>query len=229
MEDFAHAAQIETEVVEGGKLILFAVGLGDVVGQRLCLDAPEASEVEVITQGTSLVVNYGMFLHLAFHHLVVVGVNHDGIRIISHSEESLQRVVSPSNGGVAGTDHHVVGICIFSDAGNGVTAFQSVGNNKRASFRHLMMSGKISTHQEVDMLYSLVLMKHRQGILRIADVFARQEKVYFFSHFLTLFLFISALFGGLNLCFLSLFYLIILKYVAKILIFRQKTLSLQYE
>ena len=32
MEDFAHAAQIETEVVEGGKLILFAVGLCDVVG-----------------------------------------------------------------------------------------------------------------------------------------------------------------------------------------------------
>ena len=52
MEDFAHAAQIETEVVEGGKLILFAVGLGDVVGQHLCLDAPEASEVEVISQRT---------------------------------------------------------------------------------------------------------------------------------------------------------------------------------
>ena len=52
MEDFAHAAQIETEVVEGGKLILFAVGLGDVVGQRLCLDAPEASKVEVISQRT---------------------------------------------------------------------------------------------------------------------------------------------------------------------------------
>ena len=32
----------------------------------------------------------------------VVGVNHDGIRIICHSEESLQRVVSPSYGGVAG-------------------------------------------------------------------------------------------------------------------------------
>ena len=31
MEDFAHAAQIETEVVEGGKLILFAVGLGLVI------------------------------------------------------------------------------------------------------------------------------------------------------------------------------------------------------
>ncbi len=170
-----------------------------------------------------------MFLHFAFHHLVVVGVNHDGIRIICHSEESLQRVVSPSYGGVAGTDHHVVGICIFSDADNGVTAFQAVGDDKRTSFGHLMMSGKISTHQEVDMLYSLVLMKHRQGILRIVDVFARQEKVYFFSHFLTLFLFTSALFGGLNLCFLSLFYLIILKYVAKILIFRQKTLSLQYE
>ena len=39
MEDFAHAAQIKTEVVEGSKLIFFAVGLGDVVGQRLCLDA----------------------------------------------------------------------------------------------------------------------------------------------------------------------------------------------
>ena len=52
-----------------------------------------------------------MFLHFAFHHLVVVGVNHDGIRIISHSEESLQRVV-PILWRVAGTDHHVVGICI---------------------------------------------------------------------------------------------------------------------
>ena len=74
------------------------------------------------------------------------------------------------------------------------------------------LGGKISTHQEVDMLYSLVLMKHRQGILRIADVFARQEKVYFFSHFLTLFLFISALFGGAK----SVFFIFILSYYIKI-------------
>ena len=81
------------------------------------------------------------------------------------------------------TDHHVVGIGIFSDADNGVTAFQAVGDDKRASFGHLMMSSKISTHQEVDMLYSLVLMKHRQGILRIVDVFAKARKGLFFLSF----------------------------------------------
>ena len=60
MENLSHTAQIETQVVETGKLIFLSILLGDIVAQRLRLDEPEASEIEVIPQTTLLIINHRM-------------------------------------------------------------------------------------------------------------------------------------------------------------------------
>lgn len=60
MENLSHTAQIETQVVETGKLIFLSILLGDIVAQSLCLDEPETSEIEVIPQTTLLIINHRM-------------------------------------------------------------------------------------------------------------------------------------------------------------------------
>ena len=250
MEDFSHPTQIETQVVETGKLIFLSILLGDIVAQRLRLDEPEASEIEVISQTTLLIINHRMLFQftryffrircihfgrcffgrcIILHQRIVVGVNHHRRGIIRRAQETLQGIEAPSDRGGLGANHHEVGIGIFGDALHGVATLQSVDNHEGTAVWHLMVGSEIGAHHQVDMLNSLVVMKFSECFLGHLQVFTWQEKVYFFSHFFVPYFLFFTPFWGLKPCFLSLFQLIILKYVAKITIFRQKTLSLQYE
>ena len=65
MENLAHTAQIETQIVETRILIVRSVLLGDEVAEGLRLDEPEASEVEVVAEATRLVINNRMLDQLA--------------------------------------------------------------------------------------------------------------------------------------------------------------------
>ena len=184
MENLSHPAQIETQVVETGKLIFLSVLLGDIVAQSLRLDQPEASETEVISQTTLLIINHRMFFQLiVLHQRIVVGVNHHRCGIIRRAQETLQGIEAPSDRGGLGADHHEVGIGIFGDALHGVATLQSVDNHEGTAVWHLMVGSEIGAHHQVDMLNSLVVMKFSECFLGHLQVFTWQEKVYFFSHF----------------------------------------------
>ena len=188
MENLAHTAQIETQIVETRILIVRSVLLGDEVAEGLSLDEPETSEVEVVAKATRLVINNwmldqlaGFFLFLSnfcslfifFDQGIIVGVNHDGSRIICRAEESLQGIESPSDRSGLGADHHIVGIGVFCNAFYRVAAFQSVNDYEGASIRHLVMGCKISAHQEIDMLNRLVVMKFLKCALGYFNIFTR--------------------------------------------------------
>ena len=113
----------------------------------------------------------------------MVGIYHHCPGIIRRAEESFQGIEPPADGGGFGTNHRIVGIGVLRDADHGVGTLQSVDNHKSASIGHLMVGCKVSAHQEVDMLNCLVVMKFNEGFLSLFEVFTRQEKVYFFSHF----------------------------------------------
>ena len=195
MEDFAYTAQIKTEIVETSKLIICTIVLGNIVIEILRFDKPKTSEVEVITKRAWLVVDDRMLHQFAFrlrplsldclifhnlgsfifHHRIVVGVNHHSSCIIRCAEETLQGIESPTDRGSLGTNHHIVGIGILGDAAHGVGTFQSVDDHKGAAIRHLMMSGKVGAHQEIDMLNCLVVVELGQSRLGYLQVFTRQE------------------------------------------------------
>ena len=170
-----------------------------------------------------------MLLQFTLLNRVMIGVYHDRSRIISGTEETFQGIQSPTDRSSFGTNDYIVGIGVLCNTTNSIGTLQSVDNDKCTTIRHLMRRSEISTHQEIDMLNCLVVMKFQECFLGNIQVFTRQEKVYFLSHFFVSIFSFFVPFGGIKLCFLSLFQLIILKYVAKITIFRQKTLSLQYE
>lgn len=54
-----------------------------------------------------------------------------------------------------GTDQHIVGIGVLSDALYSVRTLKAVNGNEGATFRHRILGCEVSAHQEVDMLYCL--------------------------------------------------------------------------
>ena len=89
----------------------------------------------------------------------MVGVNHHSSRVISHTEKTLQCEIAPLDICIFGTDQHIVGIGVLSDALYCVRTLKAVNGNEGATFRHRMLGSEVSVHQEVDMLYCFVFVK----------------------------------------------------------------------
>ena len=50
MEDFSHSTQIKPQVVETGIEVFLTITLSNIITESLCLDEPEASKIEIITE-----------------------------------------------------------------------------------------------------------------------------------------------------------------------------------
>ena len=50
MEDFSYSTQIKSQVVETCIKVFLTIALSDIITESLCLDEPEASKIEIITE-----------------------------------------------------------------------------------------------------------------------------------------------------------------------------------
>ena len=94
MEQLSLSAEIETQVIESTIFILCIGRLMGPLAQQIALQQPQSTEVEIITDGTQLIVNHGVFLGLPFiahpFLFITVGIDHGGPTVLSHFDHTLQ-------------------------------------------------------------------------------------------------------------------------------------------
>ena len=160
MHQLPMSAQIETKVVEGGKLIILARFSSPVL-QQASPDQPQRTEIEVVANGAKLVVDDRMAACIV---LPTVGIHHSGVGLFSHTHHTLQRP------GAQPYRH------IFQ-AQQGIVAVQTLCNVAQRIGRHQRRYCHI-----INILHQLVFLQLFGHLFGNNLVSIRQETIYLLSH-----------------------------------------------
>ena len=94
MEQLTVATQKEAQGIEPGVAIIVLTSLhGEGVEQRR-LDQPQRTEIEIVAYTALLIVDDGVILSLGFGDVVVVGIDHGGIRVRGNAQHAVEGSVA---------------------------------------------------------------------------------------------------------------------------------------
>ena len=110
MEYRAGALQVQSHCVQPCVSVFCLLLLYEFL-QRGSLDKQELTEVEVVSDGSALAVYGWMWLAFAVGHAVMVGIYHERLSLLCHSQQALHSALAHRDGAVLGGNEYVVSLC----------------------------------------------------------------------------------------------------------------------
>ena len=183
MEQLSVAAQKEAQGIETCVTIVCFASLHRKGMHQGGLHQQQRSEIEIVADAARLIIDDGVGGALAVDEVVVVCIDHRGVRVGCHAENAFQGTLTHFQPRRFRLQQHIVGFRILCNGHQGVAAREVVDGQLLTAFqRFVAVDGLWVGGEQEDVLHRLAGLELCYCPGDGTHIVAGQKTVYFFSH-----------------------------------------------